>query len=130
MRIVQTDAPKRGYRRATVAEIEKALHAQRGHIGNAAKSLGVSRNQLVNKLRESPRLQKAKLEAHEAAIDYVEDKLFDLIDSGDTAATLFYLKCQAKHRGYVERQEVQVEEKTSAAQIAATIRRATASGAN
>ena len=42
----------------------------------------------------------------EDALDYVESKLFELIDKGHPSAIIFFLKCQGKHRGYVERQEV------------------------
>jgi len=48
---------------ATLAEVEQvhireALHEARGHVGNAAKSLGIHRNTLTRKLRraESPRV--------------------------------------------------------------------------
>ena len=38
--------------------------------------------------------------------DYVVGKLFSEIKKGNITAIIFYLKTQAKDRGYVERQEV------------------------
>ena len=43
------------------------------------------------------------------AIDFVESKMFKKIDKGDKGSEslmIFYLKTKAKHRGYIERQEV------------------------
>lgn len=43
--------------------------------------------------------------AMEALIDHVEDQLHAAIDKKDIASIIFFLKCRAKNRGYVERQE-------------------------
>lgn len=45
-------------------------------------------------------------DAEAAAIDHVEHRLHKLINKGDTTATLFYMRCKGKSRGYVERQEI------------------------
>jgi len=38
-------------------------------------------------------------------VDWVEEQLIDRIRNKDTVAMIFFLKCQGKHRGWVERQE-------------------------
>jgi hypothetical protein len=43
----------------------------------------------------------------DSTLDFVESKLFDLIDNGNVAATIFYMKTKGKHRGYIERQAVE-----------------------
>lgn len=45
-------------------------------------------------------------EVNEKSIDFVESKLYNLINEGDRTAIIFYLKCKGKHRGYVEKAEV------------------------
>ena len=48
----------------------------------------------------------AQAEASETTIDFVESQLLKNINEGDTTSIIFFLKTKAKHRGYVERQEI------------------------
>ena len=45
-------------------------------------------------------------EEREALKDTVENKLIDEIEAGNMTGIIFYLKTQAKDRGYIERHEV------------------------
>ncbi len=45
--------------------------------------------------------------AKEKMVDMSEGQLYKKINEGETAAILFHLKCKGKHRGYIERQEVE-----------------------
>jgi len=38
------------------------------------------------------------------ALDFVESKLYKLIQDNDKTAIIFYLKCKGKDRGYIDRQ--------------------------
>lgn len=86
-----------------------ALTEHRGIISKAADQVGLHRT-LHYKWMTSAKnttVYKKEFEAiEEDCIDIVENALMDLIDSGDTAATIFYLKTKAKKRGYVERSEI------------------------
>ena len=82
------------------------LEQSRGVVTIACKNAGVSRSAFYEMLKDDPEFAERVEDAKEQAIDHVESKLFNLIDNGDTGATIFFLKTRGKKRGYVERQEV------------------------
>ncbi len=77
-----------------------------GNISKACLSVGVSRTTIYNWMKEDAEFRDRVDNINEYIIDEVENHLFDQIKEGSTAATIFYLKTKAKHRGYVEKQEV------------------------
>jgi len=70
-----------------------------------AEKLGITRQAVSKRIKENPRINAAYEETLEANIDYAETHLLKKINDGDTTALIFFLKCKAKNRGYVERQE-------------------------
>jgi hypothetical protein len=44
----------------------------------------------------------------EEALDFAENKLMENINKNDTTSLIFYLKCKGKHRGYVEKQSLEI----------------------
>ena len=89
----------------TVDEIAEALRPSGGIISHAADSLGVHRSTISRRVAESEKLNAVLEEAKETALDIAEDKLMELVKNGNLGAICFFLKCQGKHRGYVERQK-------------------------
>jgi hypothetical protein len=85
-----------------VAALEKSL----GVVSHAASALGTGRSTLSGRIERNPHLQGKLDDIREGWVDIAESKLMELIEKGQPAAIIFYLKCQAKDRGYVERQEV------------------------
>lgn len=85
--------------------IEKAIVKAFGNLSAASKSLGVDRVSLY-KWIEQDGLEQAVVEGRNSRLDFVEGKLDQKIDGGDTTAIIFFLKTQGKSRGYVERQEI------------------------
>ena len=85
--------------------IEKAIVKAFGNLSTAARSLQVDRVTLY-KWIEQEGLAQAVIEGRNTRLDFVESKLDQKIDGGDTTAIIFFLKTQGKSRGYVERQEV------------------------
>jgi hypothetical protein len=85
--------------------IEKAIVKAFGNLSAASKSLGVDRHTLYSWI-EQDGLEQAVVEGRNSRLDFVEGKLDQKIDSGDTTAIIFFLKTQGKSRGYVERQEI------------------------
>jgi len=57
-------------------------------------------------IKDYPSVAEAATEARERMIDFAESKLYQNIKAGDNTAIIFYLKTQAKHRGYIERSEL------------------------
>ena len=101
----------------------KALKKTKGIVSVAAESVNIARTTHYLWMDNDPEYKEAVKAIDESAIDFAESKLFELIDGArkevvtqdgiqvikDTpnpTATIFYLKTKAKHRGYVERQEI------------------------
>lgn len=89
----------------TVEEYATALREARGLVTHAAARLGVTREAVRRRLQAHPTLQQARDDAREALIDMAESSLFTQIEQGEGWAVCFFLKTQAKDRGYVERSE-------------------------
>lgn len=84
----------------------KHLHEAFGNISKACKAVGLSRTCIYQWMKDDAEFKEAVTNIDEYIIDTVENHLFDQIKDGSTAATIFYLKTKGKHRGYVEKQEV------------------------
>lgn len=93
-------------RKFTVKEVIDALIEKEGFVGNAAILLGCSPSTLYNYRDRYPSVAETLEAIREKRHDKVEGKLMELIEQGNVTAILFYLKCQCKNRGYVERTDV------------------------
>ena len=89
----------------TVKQIIDALQKSNGFKSVAAENLGVTVNTINNYFNRYPELNDALKDIKEKTIDFAESKLMELIKEKDKTAIIFYLKTQAKHRGYIERVE-------------------------
>lgn len=98
----KTDTKKKAFLQA----LEKNL----GIVTNTAKAVGIHRSTYYDWYAQDEDFAKAADEIQEVAVDFVESKLLKRISDEDTASILFYLKTKGKHRGYVERTEVQTTE--------------------
>ena len=84
-------------------------YKNRSSISDACKSANISRMTFYRWREEDQEFAESVIEIEESKIDYVEDKLFENIDGNKTNEILFYLKTKGKNRGYVERQEHQID---------------------
>ena len=80
-----------------------------GNIAAAIDELGYTRSKVTRWLREDPVFREKFYEVKETLKDIAEEKLFEHVRRGDLPAVMFFLKTQAKDRGYTERQEVSLE---------------------
>lgn len=90
----------------TPTEVAGAIRNAKGFVSIAAKHLGCAISTIYEYMNRHPEVADAKNEAREAMKDMAEGELFRQIQDGNTTALIFYLKCQAKDRGYIDRQEI------------------------
>jgi hypothetical protein len=104
----------------------KSLEEAYGIISTACNNQHISRQTFYNWKKDDPEFAEAVEDINQAAIDHVESKLMEKVNGvtigkydnegelstyelppSDTAI-IFFLKCKAKKRGYVERTELDV----------------------
>ena len=91
--------------RYTQQQVADALFSAGGIQTEAARILGCTKTTLNGYVMRYPYLQEVLHQAKEDKLDMAESKLFEKIESGNMTAIIFYLKCQGKNRGYVEKGE-------------------------
>ncbi len=93
-------------RKVTIEQIEQALISNGGWFTQAAKALGCSHQAISKRVQQSERLQRAVEDTKARYLDLAESKLVEAIKNGESWAICFYLKCQGRQRGYVEKAKV------------------------
>lgn len=94
---------KRGY---SANEVVEAIKGSGGFVTAIARRLNCTARHVYNLIQKYESAREALFDEREAMRDMAEGELYKKIKNGDTTAIIFYLKTQAKERGYVERQEV------------------------
>ena len=79
-----------------------------GNILVSCKTVGIARQTYYNWIEKDPEFKKEieSVEPQEKFLDFLEGKLVEKINGGDTTSLIFALKTKGKKRGYVERQEI------------------------
>lgn len=103
----QSKQPKK--RLTTKQKILKALEEEHGVVTTACKKIGISRSAYYKLWNSDDKFREECDAIQEAAVDFVESQLFKNIREGNITGQIFYLKTKGKHRGYIERQEIQQE---------------------
>lgn len=85
----------------------EALEQAHGIVTDACAAVGIVRGTYYRWYNNDPEFKEAADMVKESAIDYVESKLLNNIDRGDTTAILFYLKCKGKRRGWIDKPQPQ-----------------------
>jgi hypothetical protein len=84
----------------------------RGIVSVASNNVGITRQQVWNWTNNDPEFKQLYDNILEDQIDFVENKLIEKIEDGSDTAIIFYLKCKGKKRGYVEKQEFDINNMT------------------
>jgi hypothetical protein len=86
--------------------VEQKLREYHGNFAAVARHFGVTRQAVQRFIGRRPKLQEVAHEARESMKDHAESALYAAVLRGEAWAVCFYLKTQAKDRGYVERAEL------------------------
>jgi len=90
----------------TAEQIIEAIHASHGNLASAARRLKCGRSTVYRYLDNHPTIKAAYEEERETLIDFTEDQLFKQVQAGNITAIIFTLKTIGKHRGYIERSDI------------------------
>ena len=90
------------------AKMLVALEKHLNIVSSACKEVGINRDTHYDWLKKDKNYKKAVKEIDNVALDFAESALHQQIKKGNPLSTMFYLKCKAKKRGYIEQQEVKV----------------------
>jgi hypothetical protein len=93
------------HKKKMLVALEKSL----GVVTTACKNVGIDRSRHYEWLKSDEDYKVAVKSIEDIAIDFAESQLHKQIGNGQTVATIFFLKTKAKHRGYVERQEIDLD---------------------
>jgi len=88
-----------------------ALEKSLGIVSTACKMVDISRQTHYAWLKADEEYKKAVNSIQDGVLDFAESHLYKLVKEGNPAATIFFLKTKGKKRGYIERQEIEVQEK-------------------
>lgn len=93
----------------SINQCAEALRKSGGFVSHAAKMLEMSQPALSKRIKKSKVLQQVVADTKEEYIDLAESKLIKAVKNGEAWAICFYLKCQARHRGWIEKVDAKVE---------------------
>jgi hypothetical protein len=84
-----------------------SLFVKKGaNVAACCAAIGVTRRTFDRWYADDDTFRAAINEQRESLIDFAESQLYQLIAEKNVPAILFFLKCKAKDRGYIERQEI------------------------
>ena len=89
--------------------ILEALESSLGVVTSACKKVGVGRTTFYGWLKDDEAFADKVKDIENVALDFAESQLHQQIKTGNSTATIFFLKTKGKKRGYVERQEISHE---------------------
>lgn len=86
--------------------VTEAILELSGNTAAVARKFGVTRQAIQNFIKKNDGLRDVAIEAKETIKDHVESALYRAALNGEAWAVCFFLKTQAKDRGYIERNEI------------------------
>jgi len=90
-------------KKLTAKLVETRLRKHDGNLAAVARASGVTRSAVDDYIRRRPALQQITRECRESMKDNAESTLYRAVIAGEAWAVCFFLKTQARDRGYVEK---------------------------
>jgi len=84
------------------AQLVSTLWQVGGFLSQAAKALEVNISTVRRMIEKYDDVAEALRDIRDSRLDFVESKLMQKIDEGDTTSIIFFLKTQGKDRGYAQ----------------------------
>ena len=103
----------RGNKKKLLDALEKSM----GIVTTACKKSELSRQTYYRYMEEDAEFKKQAESVQDIALDFVESKLFENIQDKKEASIIFYMKTKGKKRGYIEKQEHDLNIKGNAAAV-------------
>ena len=86
----------------------EALKLNLGNITEACKASNVGRQTYYDWIDKDDDFKQSCEDVSESLLDLAENKLLEKINKYDTTSIIFFLKTKGKKRGYIEKQEFEV----------------------
>ena len=111
----------------TIAQLEDALRRCKGNLTYTAQVLGISREALKRRIKTLPHMKGFLESIREEFVDEAEHQLAKSVEEGYFPAVSMVLRTLGRDRGYTERGELYVEDRTtrSAAALIEAMRKGT-----
>ena len=87
----------------------EALEKSLGVVTSASRMAGIERRTHYLWLRNDKEYKARVKEIENVALDFAETQLHKQIAKGNPLSTIFYLKCKAKKRGYIEQHNLEIK---------------------
>jgi len=99
--------PKK-YTKVSKRDFLKILSDNHGVVTTACKETGLPPDWFSTWYKTSSLFKRRVDNIQNEVIDYVEEKLLKAIEEGNISATIFYMKCKGRERGYVEKSDREI----------------------
>lgn len=85
----------------------ECLKKNMGIVTISCQQAHCSRSYFYKLMNTNEKFREEVQDIENHVLDFVENSLLSQIKAGDTTATIFYLKCKGRKRGYIDKQEIE-----------------------
>jgi hypothetical protein len=100
--VTNPDSFKKKRKEAMIKALEKTL----GVVSSACKIVGISRETHYQWMKQDGQYKKEVEFCADLVLDFAETALHKNIKEGREISTIFFLKTKGKNRGYIEKQDI------------------------